>query len=215
MKTIRIFWMLVLLLSSGLMVTQAVAAREHDCSFCHNQHGSGLIPDASQMEVLCLNCHGAAGTSILKADIHKNKPGKGTKPPTFNFNFTCTDCHNPHEGESFVNWRGTTNTKMIGRSDLSSGIGFTGFDVPVIGFRNVVFPTAQTTPPADGGFVDRDGILDSSPFDQFDGVCETCHTDPNLGHHPNELCVGDCGDKNHNLNKACTQCHLHDNFFWK
>lgn len=215
MKSIRSFALLLLLSGGGLILAQAVAARVHDCSYCHNLHGTGLIPAASQVEVLCLNCHGAAGTSTLKADIHQNKPGKGTKPPRFNFSFTCTDCHNPHEGESFVNWRGTTNLKMVGRHELSSGMGLTGFVVPDLGFRNVVFPTAQSSPPAIGGFVDRDGLLDSSPFDQFDGVCETCHSDAALGHHPNELCGDTCGDKTHNLDRACTDCHAHDNFFWK
>jgi hypothetical protein len=215
MTSIRIAWMALLLLTAGLLLTQAATAREHDCSFCHNLHGGGVVPEASQVELICLNCHGAGGSSILKADIHKNKPGKGQGPPEFTFSFTCADCHNPHEGESFANWRGSLNTRMVGRADLSSGSGLTGFDVPGIGFRNVVFPTVQTVPATDGGFVDRDGVLDSSPFDQFDGVCETCHSDPDLGHHPNELCGAGCGDKTHNKNKACTQCHAHDNFFWK
>ena len=216
MKLIRIFLslILILLVACFLMVELAAAERQHDCSFCHNLHGTGLVPESAQVEVLCLNCHGPAGTSTLKADIHKNKPGQGNKPPTFSFNFSCADCHNPHEGESFINWRGTTNTKMLGLNNLDPS-GDVGFDVPGLGFRNVVFPTSVDGS-LDGGFVDRDGVLDSSPFNQFDGVCETCHTDPALGHHPNELCVGGgCGDKTHNKNKACTQCHIHDNFFWK
>lgn len=210
----RSFLFLVLLLIGGLFVTQTALARQHDCSFCHNLHGTGLVPATDQVEVLCLTCHGPGGSSALKADIHKNKPGQGTQPPRFSFSFTCTDCHNPHEGESFANWRGLTNLKMIGRNDLPGGNGFTGFDVPGVGFRNVVFPTAPDGN-LGGGFVDRDGILDPSPFNQFDGVCETCHTSPDLKHHPNELCVGACGDSTHNLNKDCTQCHAHDNFFWK
>lgn len=204
----------ILILASFVMTAgEAVAERLHDCSFCHNLHGSGLVPAASEVEILCLNCHGAAGISTLKADVHQNEPGKGSKPPRFVFNFSCADCHNPHEGESFVNWRGLTNTKMIGLNNLDPS-GNTGFNVPGLGFRNVVFPTAVDGT-LDGGFVDRDGVLDSSPFDQFDGVCETCHTSPDLGHHPNELCVSGCGDKTHNTNKPCTQCHDHDNYFWK
>lgn len=120
MKLLRILLLLalILLLTVILMVELSAAERQHDCSFCHNLHGVGMIPEASQVEILCLNCHGPAGSSILKADIHKNEPGKGTRPPRFNFSFSCADCHNPHEGESFVNWRGTSNIRMIGRNDL-------------------------------------------------------------------------------------------------
>lgn len=199
---------LFLFLAVFLTVPAAQAERRHDCGFCHGLHGADLVPQPSQVENLCLNCHGPSGNSLLKADVHKNKPAKGNGSPRFIFNFTCTDCHNPHEGESFLNWKGGQNIKMVGRADHAGGSGVTELLVPGLGLRNVVF--SSTTGP--DSFAD--GVLEINGT--YDGACETCHSSPLLNHHPNELCTdAACGDHDHNVGERCTQCHRHNNFFWK
>lgn len=207
------------LLIAALTITGIVAlqtdavALVHDCSSCHALHGTDLIPAESQIETICLNCHGAGGTSALKADVHKNKPGKGQSDPRFNFTFSCVDCHNPHEGETggFTNWSGDTNIKLVGRADLAGGSGVTEVNEPGLGVRNIVF--SELIGPGGGAY----DIADLNG--EYDRACETCHSNPQLGHHTNELCVpdatGDCGDHSHNITKRCSTCHNHDNFFWK
>ncbi len=183
----------------GLIGSQAVAqTNPHDCNYCHVMH-SGPGPSltlAADVEVLCLTCHGPAGTSVYKADVHANKVGSSYDP----FRMTCTDCHTPHSGMS--NWLGGTNIKQVGTN--ADGSGIARIATPYSGIREVVFESrgSDVAEPTLASFADNDENGDS----YYDGVCETCHTQ--VSHHRNNA-----ADPDHYTGTTCTTCHPHDDGF--
>jgi predicted CXXCH cytochrome family protein len=140
----------------------------HQCSFCHNTH-HGVQPSllvASNVEVLCLTCHGPAGASTLKAANHVGQ--------------TCTVCHNPHDGET--NRFGRRNLMML-KSDVVARDSTT--------HRPLTFESRGTDvgQPALHSFCDND--LDGDHV--YDNVCDTCHRNspdrhkyPSTGSHGHE-----------------------------
>lgn len=125
----------------------------HQCAYCHTTHlalGDTLLHAAS-VEALCLSCHGPAGISVLKAEVHTDS----TIAPSFRH--TCLDCHNPHD--NIPNWKGGENIALVGL-DLED-LGVARILTPNSGIRNVVFEN-------------RTAFTQGSP--DYDGACETCHT---------------------------------------
>lgn len=178
--------------------TEALNPDHGTCSICHSIHsasGQTLTNDAV-VEVLCLSCHGPAGTATLKAEIHKNKSGSAYPA----FTMGCTDCHDPHDNRG--NWLGGTNIKSVGKNipgSLDARI-----STPNSGVRDVVFESRGT---GDGGpslHSFADGDEDGNGV--YDGGCEVCHT---ATFHRNNS----SGEHAHEKGKTCTECHPHDNYF--
>lgn len=165
----------------------------HDCSFCHTTHsapGPSLLV-ATDVEVLCLTCHGPAGTSPLKAMPHLDGEDEAV---------TCTVCHDPHDGQS--NWLGGTNIMNVGPKDDATWLA--KIPTPTRGLQDVVFesrgwwagePTLHSF--ADGD-EDGNGIRD--------GICEVCHTDTDF-HRYNGT------NRQHHTGDTCTRCHSHADGF--
>lgn len=179
----------------------------HDCTFCHGLHsapGSQLTRDAD-VEVLCLTCHGPAGISVLKADVHTNGFNSAYPP----FNLTCMVCHTPHS--EYPNYLGThfhseiggnvpgVNIKLVGRKLDSSG--FARIQTPNSGIRDVVFEFRgrEASGVEEHSFADNDTDGNGT----WDLVCETCHTLTKF-HRNNSS-----GGHNHNTGRTCPQCHEH------
>lgn len=123
---------------------------KHNCSDCHLTH-SGSSPNlliGTNVEVLCLSCHGPAGSSPVKAKNHKGH--------------TCVVCHNPHDGE--FNRFGNRNLKMMRAIVTPKNTTLQ---------RPVTFESRGTDvgEPALHSFCDKDGDLDGI----YDNVCDTCH----------------------------------------
>lgn len=180
----------------------------HECSFCHNLHGSAggpLLVEAFN-EAVCLSCHGPAGASVLEAAIHSPAGGDGP--------FSCTDCHDPHDNQE--NWKDPgdstrTNLKMV----------LPQITTPNTGLMDVLFESRGTGSGSDVSLhsfaddnEDDDDAATSSPTsgwtgNVYDGVCEVCHT--TTAHHRN---TGDPFDAGHqNAGKTCVDCHPHDGGF--
>ncbi len=126
----------------------------HECDFCHNVHGVGfpqLLNNAS-VEALCLSCHGPAGPSSLKADVHLYD------------NSTCKDCHVSHS--NVQNWLGGTNLKLVREEVVDPRLGTD---------RPLVFESRGTSvgDPTLHSFCDGD----EDGNGVWDGACDTCHTD--------------------------------------
>jgi predicted CXXCH cytochrome family protein len=185
----------------------------HECDFCHSLHnapGTRLTNDTDS-EVLCLGCHGPAGPSSLKADVHSND--NNSSYPVFSF--SCVDCHAVHSG--YDNHLGThfhtetggdvtgPNIKLVGRRLDASGVA--KIQTPNSGIRDVVFEFrgSNAGEPEEHSFADDD--RDGNGL--YDGVCETCHTQTK--HHRNNA----TGGHKHNTGKTCTECHDHINNFNK
>ena len=122
----------------------------HQCSYCHATHdaqGGDLLIE-TDVEVLCLTCHGPGGNSVLKAQNHEGQ--------------TCTLCHDPHDGE--FNRFGTRNIKMMRAEVLPGGSGDP---------RPVTFESRGTDAgePSLHSFCDQDEDNDQI----WDNVCDTCH----------------------------------------
>lgn len=205
---------LILLITLGLIgwATTQVDAGEneyvssfsvHQCSYCHLLHGGQgpSLTNNADVEILCQTCHGAAGTSPLKAEVHTNtNQRKSDYDP---FTFTCTDCHNPHD--NMFNWLGGINIGLVG-ADVD-GSGLSRIQTPNSGIREYVFESRGTNvgQPSLHSFADNDE--DGNGY--YDGACEACHT--LAGHHRNNA----SGDHSHNLGKTCTQCHDHTDYFMR
>ncbi|MFQ5791703.1 MAG: cytochrome c3 family protein, partial [Acidobacteriota bacterium] len=104
-----LLWLSFTLAATGVLLLYPESTHalnpNHQCSFCHGLHsapGTQLKKDAD-VEVLCLTCHGPAGISIFKADVHTND----TPTSYAAFSITCMRCHNPHSDR--VNWLGSHN----------------------------------------------------------------------------------------------------------
>jgi predicted CXXCH cytochrome family protein len=172
----------------------------HSCDICHNIHsapGQSLTNNAV-VEDLCLTCHGAAGVSSLKAEIHTNTSGSSYPA----FEMTCIDCHNPHD--SMQNYLGGTNLEMIGLD--RDGTDLAKISTPNSGIRDVVFESRGTdaSEPSLYSFADGDEDGDGA----YDGVCEVCHTQ--VSHHRNSVSGG---DHSHYVGQTCIGCHPHDSNF--
>ena len=179
--------------------TSAALNPNHSCDICHSIHsapGQSLTNNAV-VEDLCLSCHGAAGISSLKADIHINR----TSSSYPSFTMSCIDCHDPHD--NMQNWLGGTNLKMIGLDQDGSDIA--RISTPNSGFRDVVFESrgSDVSEPSLYSFADGDEDANGN----YDGVCEVCHTQ--VGYHRNNS----SGDHGHYVGQTCTDCHRHDSNF--
>lgn len=171
----------------------------HDCSTCHNLHnspGQTLTSDVV-VEDLCLSCHGAAGSSSLKAEIHKNKPSSDYAA----FTMTCIDCHDPHDHQP--NWMGGTNLSQIGV--LDPGTGLAKIQTPNSGLRDVVFESRGSD--AGGATLYSFADNDEDGNGVYDGVCEVCHT-LTIDHRNNSS-----GGHAHYTGQNCIACHPHDGYF--
>ena len=169
--------------------------QNHNCTYCHDIHGNSnptLLRD-SEIEDLCLGCHGGGGISIYEADTHN--VGHGID------DITCIVCHNPHSNPP--NWLGGTNLKLFG---WKVG-GVAQVVTPNSGIRNVVFESRGTRlgMPTLHSFADNDE--DGNGF--YDGACESCHTEVDF-HHNNPS-----GNHSHHTGDTCTRCHDHADGFKK
>jgi len=198
-----IFVFTVLVLIAALVFwpggTEALNPNHTGCSTCHSFHnapGQKLTNDAV-VEVLCLSCHGPAGISTLKADVHKNKPSSSYAP----FTMTCTDCHDAHDNRQ--NWLAGTNLKQVGKK--ITGSLDARISTPNSGVRDVVFESRGTDAggPSLHSFADNDQDGNGT----YDGACEVCHT--LAANHRNNS----SGDHAHYTGQTCTDCHPHDGFF--
>ncbi len=176
---VRILGAAALLLATN---TALALNPNHQCTYCHNLHGGQVVP--SNVEALCLSCHGPGGLSVLKAAVHN----VATR-------ITCIGCHDSHKDRQ--NWLGGTNRKMVGRKLDATGLA--KIATPNSGVRQVVFESRGTDvgEPKLHSFADSD--TDGNAY--YDGVCETCHT--NTGLHQNN------GPSGHNTGRTCTVCHTH------
>lgn len=181
--------------------TDALNPSHGNCSICHSVHGSPgqALTDEAVVEVLCLSCHGPAGTATKKADVHINKTGSSHPP----FRATCMDCHNPHDNMS--NRFGGLNLRQVGRN--LDGSGDAMIATPNSGNRYVVFENRGSNAPAPYNsslysFADGDQNNDGYK----DGVCETCHTVTRF-HANNNFKMS------HNVGRNCISCHPHDGYF--
>lgn len=153
-----------LALLSGLVkparVPESLLNSAHQCSFCHLSH-AGAQPSllvSSNVEVLCLSCHGAAGVSTLKAANHVSQ--------------TCTVCHNVHDGE--INRFGNRNIKMMKSTVVARGTTTS---------RPLTFESRGTDAgqPALHSFCDSDADHDAV----YDNACDTCHrSSPDFHRYP-------------------------------
>ncbi len=182
--------------------TNVMSLDTHQCSYCHTIHGGSGGPtllNAADVEILCQTCHGAGGTSPLKAEVHTNTRRSDYSP----FYVTCIECHMPHS--TLMNWLGGQNIRLVGvdaeGTGLASVISPTGQ-----GVRYVVFESRGTGfgDPSLHSFADNDE--DNNGY--WDGICETCHTQ--TGNHQNNS----ASNHNHNTGKSCTaSCHKHTTNF--
>lgn len=198
--------------SAGTAVAVAASSNvlsfeTHQCSYCHTLHGGSGGPallNAADVEVLCQTCHGAAGTSTMKAEVHK-ETRRSSYPA---FWVTCIECHVPHS--SLLNWLGGQNIRLTGvdaeGTGIASVISPTGEGVRYMAFESRGSDAGQ---PSLHSFADGDE--DGNGY--YDGACETCHTQ--TGHHRNNDDFPGEADHTHKLARTCTVCHGHDNFFHK
>lgn len=171
----------------------------HNCDSCHNIHNAPgqTLTDNLVVEDLCLSCHGPAGISTLKAEIHKNKAGSSYPA----FTMTCIDCHDPHD--SLDNWLAGTNIKMIGSDQ--DGTGLARISTPNSGIGDVVFESlgSDAGGPSLHSFADND----EDGNGVYDGACEVCHTQA-TNHRNNSS-----GNHAHYTGLNCITCHPHDGYF--
>lgn len=179
--------------------TEALNPGHGTCSICHSVHGAPgqSLTNEAVVEVLCLSCHGPAGISSLKADVHQNSSGSSYP----SFRMTCMVCHNPHD--NMQNWLGGINLKSIGRK--ITGATYARISTPNSGIREVVFESrgASVGDPSLHSFADAD--QDGNGI--YDGACEVCHTQTRF-HRNNSS-----GNHSHQAGRTCTNCHAHDNYF--
>lgn len=194
--TPRIVTSLVMLTMLALPASLHALVSGHQCNSCHQIHGaaSPQLLKKAVVETICLACHGAAGTSTLKADVHKNK----TRSSYPAFRITCTGCHDPHS--NMPNWTGGANIKLVGTDKYGTPSSFAKISTTNSGVRNVVFESRGTGvgQPALHSFADSD--RDGNGI--YDGVCEVCHT--RTSHHRNNA-----ADTTHKTGNTCTSCHTH------
>ena len=179
--------------------TEALNPDHAGCSICHSLHGAPgqALTNELSVEVLCLSCHGPAGISTLKADVHQSRPSS----PYPSFRLTCMDCHNPHD--NLPNWVGGTNLKMVGRK--ISGNTNARISTPNSGVRDVAFESRGSN--AGGASLHSFADNDQDGNGVYDGVCELCHTLTRF-HRNNSS-----GIHRHQTGRNCVACHPHDNYF--
>lgn len=178
----------------------------HQCNYCHQIHGApgfALLKE-TEIEVLCMTCHGPGGISTLKADVHQNE----TRSQYPAFRISCSGCHDPHD--NLTNWLGNSNIEIVGTIQDTAGLA--KIATPNSGVRHVVFESRGTDAgqPSLHSFADanQDGLNDPDG-NAYDGICEVCHTLTKF-HRNNSS-----GGHSHNTGKTCTDCHPHTNYFLK
>ncbi len=175
--------------------TEAMNPGHGSCSTCHSLHSAPgqSISNTAVVEVLCLSCHGPAGTATLKAEVHSNKDGSSYPA----FSMTCIDCHNPHD--DIANDMGGVNLSQVGRK--YDGNAYARIATPNSGDRYVVFESRGTDAgdPSLHSYADNDE--DGNLY--YDGVCETCHTQ--VANHRNDS----SGNHAHFTGSNCITCHSH------
>ncbi len=195
---------LILILGLAIFVTGVIvllpdepgaANPNHDCSFCHNIHGAPALALLKEevVETLCLTCHGPAGISTQKADVHTND--SPTQYPLFTI--TCTGCHDSHNDRD--NWLGGTNIRLVGRRLDSTGLA--KVNTTSSGIQNTVFESRGTNEGGPSLHSFADGDEDGNSV--YDGICEVCHT--LTKHHRNNPSGGHV----HQVGRTCTRCHEH------
>lgn len=199
--SIFIFFTVLAMLFYFPVQIEALNPSHGNCSICHSVHGSPgqSLTNYAAVEVLCLSCHGPAGTATKKADVHINKSGSSYPP----FRMTCMDCHNPHDG--MTNRFGGINLRMVGRNVDGSGDAM--IVTPNSGNRYVVFENRGANAPAPYNsslYSFADGDQDGDGYK--DGICEACHTATRF-HTNNNF------KKSHNVGNNCMACHPHDGYF--
>jgi len=200
----RLAILLFMVAASALLISLTPGKPEalnpnHQCSYCHSVHGAPgpQLLNNTVVETLCLTCHGPAGISTLKADVHQND--SPTQYPAFRI--TCTGCHDSHDNRP--NWLGGTNLELVGRSQ--DGTGLAKIDTPNSGIRNTVFESRGTNvgDPSLHSFADAD----EDGNGVYDGICEVCHTLTKFNRNNSS------GGHKHNTGKTCTNCHAHVDYF--
>jgi len=196
------------MISGGALVllwpsaARSLIASHPNCNYCHSMHGAPgfALLNNTQVEVLCLTCHGPGGISTLKAEVHQNDTNSSYPA----FRITCRQCHDSHD--NVASWTTGTNIKLVGAAK-EAVTSYATITTPNSGVRYVVFQSRGTNvgQPSLHSFADADE--DGNGY--YDGVCETCHTLTKF--HRNNASGGHA----HNTGKTCTNCHSHTNFFQK
>jgi predicted CXXCH cytochrome family protein len=198
---ISLFMLVAVMVAIVVIQPQKVNALNpnHSCDICHTLHNAPgqKLNSFAVVEDLCLSCHGPAGTSVLKAEIHTNKQNSSHAA----FSMTCMDCHNPHDDRKNVT--GGTNIKMVG--SRLDGTGNAMVSTPNSGIRDVVFQSRGTDAggPSLHSFADNDEDGNGT----YDGSCEVCHTA--ASNHRNNS----SGNHDHYTGQDCTSCHGHNGGF--
>lgn len=174
-----------------------------DCTTCHNHHQTSqpLIPTALDMYNKCFTCHQPGGAADPKIDIGLH-PGDGS--------VDCGFCHSLHSfrteelysknhagvygfNKSFVRANMSKRMNPADYPPPSGGGTTTALDNTVFQNRATDFAFASTDPDPDTG--------------KFNGVCQTCHTNPAVNHHTQTT------TDNHRIGSDCMTCHKHTSKF--
>lgn len=160
------------------------------CDNCHSLHNAPgqTLTDDVVVEDLCLTCHGPAGPSPRKAEVHRNKTGSA-----YTFTMTCTVCHNPHNHPT--NWLGGVNLRLVGTERAGQ------ITTPNSGVRDVAFESRGAD--SGGATLHSYADADQDANSVYDGVCEVCHT--LTGVHQNSP----AGYHQHQVGNSCLTCHPH------
>ncbi len=185
---------------------ESVIAGHDTCEQCHGLFPGGKkfresggekdrpakIP-SDRIDLLCLGCHGPAGISNLKADVH------GMQNYVIKRTIGCITCHDPHDNNP--NYLGGQNIKLIGEDKLDKASHLARIKTTGNGKQYVVFESRGTDAGDSSLYSFADGDEDNNNI--FDGICEACHT--RTKYHRNNP----SGDHEHYRGNTCTDCHLH------
>ncbi len=188
----------------------SVITGHNTCEQCHGRYPGGAefrksdgergmpakIPP-KRVDLLCLGCHGPAGISKLKADVH------GSQNYVIKRTICCITCHDPHADNP--NYLDGENIKLIGRNKWNKNSNYAMIRATGNGIQPVVFEGRGTDAgePSLHSFADGDEDRNG----RFDGICEVCHTKTKY-HRNNQS-----GDHDHYTGQTCTTCHAHVNQF--
>ncbi|MCL7489248.1 MAG: hypothetical protein M8357_13865 [Desulfobulbaceae bacterium] len=175
------------------------------CAQCHDRfpgppnaekNGKTASPakiPADKIDLLCMGCHGPAGITATRANIH-GRQNYVARP------IGCIECHDPHFNPP--NYVDGQNIKLIGSNRSSV---YATINTPNSGERFVVFESRGIDVGESSMYSFADGDEDNNG--SFDGICEVCHTQTK--YHRNKP----KGDHGHYIGRTCTNCHLHVNQF--
>jgi predicted CXXCH cytochrome family protein len=161
----------VLLMWGGAINSADALLATHDCSFCHNFHGSpgysGLLI-AENSELVCLSCHTVSINSTSAVEVH-NPLGLASGDSGY---ITCRECHDAHDSSA-------SNVKMVGyKHDAQNWSA--SFTPPAI--RKEVPSTVGLT----YNVVTFTGPTDFNISGAEVGSCEVCHA---VNHKVGEDCT--------------------------